>query len=66
MPGSCGMARSALRQKWTLGACALELLGGAGAGAQSYPSKPIQFIVNNSPGAGTDLAARLVADRLNV
>ena len=34
-------------------------------GAQSYPSKPIQFIVNNAPGAGTDVAARLIADRLN-
>lgn len=34
-------------------------------GAQSYPSKPIQLIVNNAPGAGTDLAARLIADRLN-
>ena len=59
------MARSVLRKKWTISVCALALLGGAEAGAQSYPSKPIQFIVNNSPGAGTDLAARLVADRLN-
>lgn len=33
--------------------------------AQPYPSRPIQLIVNNAPGAGTDLAARLVADRLN-
>jgi tripartite-type tricarboxylate transporter receptor subunit TctC len=32
--------------------------------AQSYPSRPIRIIVPQSPGASTDLTARLVAQRL--
>ena len=29
-----------------------------------YPSKPIQLIVSSTPGAGTDLMARTLSDRL--
>ena len=36
----------------------------AGSAAQSYPSKPIKFIVPFPPGGGTDLMARTVAARL--
>jgi tripartite-type tricarboxylate transporter receptor subunit TctC len=32
--------------------------------AQSYPSKPIQLVVSTAPGAGTDLMARTLSDRL--
>ena len=34
------------------------------ASAQSYPSRPIQIIVPFVPGGGTDLLARVVADKL--
>lgn len=33
--------------------------------AANYPSKPIRFIVPFSPGAGTDLTARTLAQKLN-
>ena len=32
--------------------------------AQSYPSKPIQMILSTTPGAGTDLMGRTLAERL--
>src|SRR5688500_6086428 len=34
------------------------------AHAQSYPSRPIEFVVHTSPGGGTDTFARAVADML--
>jgi len=40
------------------------LLGGASAGAQNYPSKPIRFILPFPPGGGTDTLARIVGQRL--
>ncbi len=40
------------------------LLAAGTAQAQSYPSKPVRFIVPYPPGGSTDLAARTVAERL--
>src|SRR5262245_42468888 len=41
------------------------LLGAQGALAQSWPSKPVRFIVPFPPGGSTDVAARTLADRLS-
>ncbi len=35
------------------------------AAAQSYPQRTVKFILPFGPGSGTDIAARLVADRLS-
>ncbi len=51
-----------LRTRLTaLSAIALTLAAGA-APAQSYPSRPVEFIVHVNPGGGTDVFARLVTE----
>ena len=35
------------------------------ASAQSYPQRPVRFILNFGPGSGVDITARLLADRLS-
>ena len=40
-------------------------LGAADAGAQGYPQRPVRFILNFGPGAGVDITARLIGDKLS-
>ena len=45
-------------------ALAATAFAAASAHAQSFPSRPIEFVVHTSPGGGTDTFARSVADML--
>ena len=40
------------------------LYGVAGVSAQSYPQRTVKFIIPFGPGSGSDIAARLVGDKL--
>jgi tripartite-type tricarboxylate transporter receptor subunit TctC len=55
--------------KWSrrslLGAGAISLLPGRASLAQTYPSRPIRWVVGYAPGGTTDVLARLVADPLS-
>lgn len=50
--------------RFRLLAAAVLLAASAGAFAQSYPSKPVRFVVAFAPGGPADLVARLVAQRI--
>ena len=39
-------------------------MGGAGASAQTYPQRTVKFILPFGAGSGTDITARLVAEKL--
>ena len=47
-----------------IAAAAFAVAIGSAASAQPFPSKPIQFVVSFPAGSGTDLAARVIGDKL--
>ena len=68
MHHSQSWARAALTAQCTraalTAAIALSALPGQSS-AQGYPERPIRIVVGYSPGGGTDLAARFVADKMS-
>ena len=45
--------------------CVLAALASPAAVAQAYPAKPVRMIVGFPPGGGTDILARIVAQKLS-
>ena len=52
-------------RRWLHAVLVALLLGSSAAGAQSYPSKPIQWIIPFAPGGGLDLLTRAYAPELS-
>jgi tripartite-type tricarboxylate transporter receptor subunit TctC len=47
---------------WFLAVACAILIGALPAGAQEWPTKPIEVVVGYAPGGGTDMVARAIAD----
>src|SRR4029078_6912006 len=50
--------------RFVIALAALLLAGVATASGQGYPQRPVRFILQFGPGAGVDITARLIGDRL--
>ncbi len=57
------IARAAL--KAALSAALVSTVLGGSALAQTYPSKPIRWVVPSTPGDGSDITGRIIAERLS-
>ena len=55
-------SRSAL----LLGFMSVAILSAASAGAQSFPVRPVRFILPSGPGGGTEIVTRMIAQKLTV
>jgi len=51
--------------RFVIALAALFLGSAVTASAQTYPQRPVRFILQFGPGAGVDITARLIADRLS-
>jgi tripartite-type tricarboxylate transporter receptor subunit TctC len=52
--------------RWLFGAAVLIVFAASATAQQSYPNRPIRFIVPNAPGGSTSVAARLVGEKLTM
>jgi tripartite-type tricarboxylate transporter receptor subunit TctC len=52
------------RRNLTFALTTAALMPGAGLRAQTWPDKPVRFVLSQPPGSGPDNVARLLADRL--
>jgi putative tricarboxylic transport membrane protein len=58
------MKSAAIRRFFSVATAAVLAVATFAAAAQSFPSRPIELVSHNSPGGGTDIIARVVAEIL--